>query len=938
MPQFPEILARRWSEAKAELEASARSGSRPRADADVDAILERIAGLIRSVGREELQAVVRASGSAPHAVVDPALTTDQPAGGKTPTVDQTGAYTPSDDGLILLDSKEDAKPIEKAARKIPTVPGYEIVGILGRGGMGVVYRATQTGLRRTVALKMILAGEHASGGQVARFAAEARAVAQIRHPGIVQIYEIGEHDGLPYFSLEFCPGGGLDKKLNHEPQPPREAAALLEHLARAMFAAHSAGVVHRDLKPANVLLDSTGSPKITDFGLARELDGAEGQTRTGSILGTPYYMAPEQALGQTREVGPAADQYSLGATLYEVLTGRPPFQGASVMETLEQVRNREPVPPSQLNPACPKDLETICLKALEKEPAKRYSSCEALADDLRAFLDGRPIAARPVSAAEKAWRWAKRNPRVAGLASLVALLLVVLAAGGTGAAVVFDKQKREALKLAEDRRIAQEAAEKALLASDVSYESARQTTFVAVDEIPTALAQAVFARAVEQQVLTSLGAMLEKQLGLALQRGLPDRALMNFHIRMGELMLKRGKTAEAEKHFRSALAITERLLKTEEKEKDKAKGNHALVLRHLGTLTVEIRRPGAGDDALKFYAEAVKLQREVLTAPLTNEIPPAEAGVSLAGTLIDSANVHRRLLQFERALPHCEEAIRLLEDVVKAPPTPYTANAGQILAEGYVLLGRLKARLGRDDEAEKALAEGFARHRALLTASPANVTQQGLTARAAREYGDFLLMRGKLDEATPLHERDLELIRGMLQTPEILGVQSELSNAYYRSAMLALKKGDRSASNNLFRKCLDLRLAVAEGQSADPPQMIRVANAQARCGLHIEAAVTMEELFEFKHDPFVVRQSAFNIAVCVGAVEAGRPAHKLSDAEKALRDWYAARSLDLLEHLVGRLKYTDVVQLKTDPDLDAIRNEPRFQALVKKLEKPPAKP
>src|SRR5215212_6997240 len=216
--------------------------------------------------------------------------------------------------------------------------------------MAVVYKAVQLGLNRTVPPKMILAGGHASPTQLGRFQAEARAVAAVRHPNIVQIYEIGEHDGLPYFSLEYCPGGSLDAKVHQEPQPPRKAAELLEQMARAMKAAHDAGVIHRDIKPGNVLLDEKGTPKITDFGLAREQDEDAGNTKTGSILGTPSYMAPEQALGKTKEVGPHSDQYSLGATLYDLLTGRPPFKGTSVMETLEQVRTREPVPPAQLQP------------------------------------------------------------------------------------------------------------------------------------------------------------------------------------------------------------------------------------------------------------------------------------------------------------------------------------------------------------------------------------------------------------------------------------------------------------------------------------------------------------------------------------------------------------------------------------------------------------
>ncbi len=230
---------------------------------------------------------------------------------------------------------------------------------------------------------MILAGGHATGGDLERFRTEAESIARLQHPNIVQIFEVGVHDGLPYFSLEFCGGGGLEKKLAGTPLPPREAATLLAKLAGAMQAAHAKGVIHRDLKPANVLLADDGTPKISDFGLAKKLDEA-GKTQAGSIMGTPSYMAPEQAGGNTKELGPACDIYSLGAVLYECLTGRPPFRAATSLDTLHQVRN-EPVPPTQLNAKVPRDLETICLKCLRKEPAKRYGSAQELAEDLERF-------------------------------------------------------------------------------------------------------------------------------------------------------------------------------------------------------------------------------------------------------------------------------------------------------------------------------------------------------------------------------------------------------------------------------------------------------------------------------------------------------------------------------------------------------------------------
>jgi WD40 repeat protein len=305
----------------------------------------------------------------------------------------------------------------------PAVPGYEILGELGRGGMGVVYKAQQLGLKRLVALKMILAGAHAGADSLERFRREAEAIARLQHPNIVQVHEVGEHNGLPFFSLELCEGGSLAAKLKGTPLPAREAAQLVVTLAGAVGAAHQRGVIHRDLKPGNVLLTADGTPKITDFGLAKKLDEAAGQTQSGAILGTPSYMAPEQAGGKMKEIGPATDVYALGAILYELLTGRPPFKAANSLDTLLLVMEQEPVAPRQLQPQVPRDLETICLKCLQKDSSKRYASALSLAEDLGRYLRREPIRARPARVWERGWKWMRRRPAVAGL--LAALAAVV---------------------------------------------------------------------------------------------------------------------------------------------------------------------------------------------------------------------------------------------------------------------------------------------------------------------------------------------------------------------------------------------------------------------------------------------------------------------------------------------------------------------------------
>jgi hypothetical protein len=328
--------------------------------------------------------------------------------------------------------------VSQAARvtaevQLPDLPGYEILGELGRGGMGVVYRARHLKVNRVVALKMIRAGGYAEVEDLKRFHAEAEAVARLQHSNIVQLFESAEHNGLPFFTLEYVPGGSLADRLRGTPLPPQEGARLVEQVARGIQHAHEKAIVHRDLKPGNVLLAADGTPKVADFGLARRTEVGSGLTATGAVLGTPSYMAPEQAAGEAKYVGPTTDVYALGAVLYECLTGRPPFQGPTPLETLLQVLKNEPVPPSQLQPKLPHDLETICLKCLQKEPVKRYGSAVALAEDLRRFQAGEPILARPVGRLERGWRWCRRNPPLAAALTMAVVLLLT----GTGVSSYF---------------------------------------------------------------------------------------------------------------------------------------------------------------------------------------------------------------------------------------------------------------------------------------------------------------------------------------------------------------------------------------------------------------------------------------------------------------------------------------------------------------------
>jgi serine/threonine protein kinase/WD40 repeat protein len=354
-----------------------------------------------------------------------------------------GDIAPEHGEMGSAKSRASAEP-PATATPWPVVPGYRIEGELGRGGMSIAYKAWHAELKRSVALKMVRAGDCADSEMQQRFQAEAQTIARLYHPNIVQIYEVGAYQDRPYFALELVNGGTLAEKLNGTPQHAHQAAQLVETLSLAIHYAHQNGIVHRDLKPSNILLARTNGPtspteqktppklslsdyhlKITDFGLAKQLDAATAHTRSGTIVGTPSYMAPEQAGAKNREITPATDVYALGAILYEVVTGRPPFKAATVLETLERVRSTQPEPPRRLQPKLPADLETITLKCLEKDPQRRYPTALELAQELRRFLENRPIQARRTARLVRAWRWCRRNP---GWAAAAGLLLVVVVA------------------------------------------------------------------------------------------------------------------------------------------------------------------------------------------------------------------------------------------------------------------------------------------------------------------------------------------------------------------------------------------------------------------------------------------------------------------------------------------------------------------------------
>lgn len=630
-------------------------------------------------------------------------------------------------GLAAADTERIVQsPAQKRPEEMPRVAGYEILSVLGAGGMGIVYKARQTRLDRYVALKMIRAGAGARPGDLRRFEAEARAVAAIDHPNIIRIFEIDEHDGLPYFALEYVEGGSLAHRIAGKPQPIEESARITEILARALDVAHSRGIIHRDIKPANILLGIDGTPKLADFGLVKRQEADSSQTRTGSILGSPSYMSPEQATG-AEKVGPEADQYALGATLYEMLTGRPPFRGTSILDTLDLVRSREPVPPSQLLPRMPRDLETICLKCLEKDPGRRYPNVAALAEDLRRFRQGEPIVARPISAAERLWRWCLRNKGVAALATVVALLLVVVAVGATVGLAVVAAQKaalgraNDELKQSNsDLALAKAEAEKRQHEVEAEHRRAVAAGQAAIKqnrEVVTAQRDMIILLEMKQyRYLPGIQDFREKALNLAAKglesavgsmSGLRDeigwpaadeelnwRTVASAYQRLAELSLSRSQLPEAIRRFRQMDEIITRLAKA-------APDNLATQVRlarsrrNLGFIAMD--RVGDGEEARRYFAGSL----EMIRAGLAKHPDDDGLKYELANDLGFLAAAEMRLGHLDQARKLYDEEMSVRGSFADSYAAPRQDELDRELSGLYERLGELALRMGRKDEGRK---------------------------------------------------------------------------------------------------------------------------------------------------------------------------------------------------------------------------------------------
>lgn len=686
---------------------------------------------------------------------------------------------------------------------------YELLEEIARGGMGVVYRARQLRLNRTVALKMIRSGRFATPDEVQRFRLEAQAAAQLDHPNIVPIYEVGDHEGQHYFSMKLIEGGNLGQRraVSGEPASSREAARLMVAVARAVHYAHLRGILHRDLKPANILVDAHGQPQVSDFGLARRLSApvadtlhlgprspsqpaAPSLTQNGLAVGTPSYMAPEQAFGPAHALTTAADVYSLGAILYELLTGRPPFRSDNPLDTLVELMERQPTPPRTLERSVDRDLETICLKCLEKDPLRRYASAQALADDLQRYLDHEPINARPVGAVGRLWRGCRRRPVVAALSA--ALLLAVVA----GVSLVTWHWRRAEVNFAESQ------AQRAL--AEQNFEEAREQREQA--EINLRTAERHLREAEKQR------ARADESFRLA------HRAVNDFTTRFSERDLRQLPALQPlrKELLQEALGYYQAFLR--ERGDDPAlRAEMAATYFRIGAITSEI---GSRAEALAAYQRALDLYREVHRAHPENRnvaidlartcnrvgIQQAAAGdpaalttyqearqrfarlaerepsepehqTDLAAVCNNLANLYRGQGRIEDALSCYQEDTAILERLVAAHPRE--PEYRRQLATGYLNTGNLLGSLDRKSEEFALYQKAHQIQKQLVEAHPDNPSYLNQLGHSYRLIGTEQLVAGRPAEGLRTMRDGHALVERLTQThPSILQYQSDLSHSF----------------------------------------------------------------------------------------------------------------------------------------------------------------
>lgn len=745
-----------------------------------------------------------------------AATPDEPCPECGSTAEGAGLATrrtPGIPSLAATQLRTDVRPVDAS---LPTVPGYEIIDELGRGGMGVVYRARHLALNRLVALKLIRSGVLAGVEELARFHAEAEAIARLQHPNVIQVFDVGEHEGMPFLALEFADGGNLSSHLRVAECSPREVAALVSTLARAVQHAHSRGVVHRDLKPANVLMTAQATLKIADFGLAKLLDNPA-RSQTGRVMGTPLYMAPEQASGAGDLVGPLADVWALGAILYEGLGGRPPFLGQTSREIIQQVLTAEPKPLARDAPRTPRDLETICLKCLQKQQDLRYPSAGDLADDLDRFLEGRPIRARRTPTWERAVKWSRRRPAAAAL--LLGLIFSSVAFGWLGYRHFRDLEAYNVGLEARNETITRNNTELEsrnatisrqahdLIASNIATtqerDRAERNLFAAMDVIDKVLADGGFRQlANAPRTDPARIAMLEESLRFCdrLTESQKDDSRLRLFLaftfqRSGTLLMQLSRYSEAEERFDRASKLLAAIGPDDPARVEKGSVRSVKALLHLERGRLHLRTAGNKQAREEFETARTLLEDDAAPPDEERIYLQAVAHANLAIAALQESDYEKGKLHLGRSLQRAESLTR------KARPA---AEAVAIHAYALNALGVACLETDDIDEAQDLFERCSGFERKLVTSSPSHAGYRQALARSLGNLGTVLRKKGYLRRAEEPLAEALAIRESLVREhPDAKEYIVELCWSYFQTGQLHVTRSEARTATDWFTKAIE---------------------------------------------------------------------------------------------------------------------------------------
>jgi serine/threonine-protein kinase len=702
-----------------------------------------------------------------------------------------------------------------------------------------------------------------------------------------------------------------------------------------LMAPRPAGSTRTSLHAPSLSEQLYGTPKIADFGLAKRLEEDSGQTRSGTILGTPSYMSPEQAGGQLKQVGPHSDQYALGAILYEMLTGRPPFDGTSVWETIEQVRTREPVPPSRLQPRVPRDLETICLKCLQKEPRQRYADAAALAEDLRRFVANEPILARPVSAPERLWRWCRRNPTIAAPSFTALLLLLAFMAflmvhnrQLSDFTVQLGAEKKQTEIQRDAANTAREQAEK----NERRAEKDRGVALKALGAFVSNVQEELGRRPGQQELQKKLLKIAMGHLGgvsksTTAKVNLNDSTLAAAHLNLGMVFLRLGETKAGMEELRQAESIYRAIVESAPDDPDGRanQANQAVALRQLGLAHLGQSQT---DEAVACFRKAADLMAALEERRAGDKVSVADVKAERANSL-DSLGFLASVTRLREARGYYQQALdlrRQVADLRKADGRRWD-EARSALARSYLLVGGADFRLRNPASTEELYRDAVALRAELAKAHPANAVVQSELGYARQRLGDFYLRTQRPEAAAPEYEGAEQLYAALVkQDPKRADYQDFLARALGDAGLAALRRGDKALAAKKYHAALAIREARAQVHD-DMDVQKGLMMALARCGDHRRAAALAEQIRKRAPDS---RDDLYDVACCFGVCAGIEVPAGGSPDERRLRDRYAADAVQALREAINR-GHRDVVNVETEPDFDAIRDRADFKALVAEL-------